>query len=256
MNTVRPLLDHPVVLLLFSFGLLWLAMRLGAVLQARHGPLDDDRRGDFDMVLGATLTLLSLIVAFSFSMASSRYDKRILCEAEEANAIGTAYARAELLPAGDAKKVQGLLREYTDLRVRSYTTTGASALHDLDRATEQSQAQLWRAVSSAASAAPSPMTALAVASMNDAINSQAYAQAADWDRIPLGAWVLVYVLGAIASAMTGYRFRLEARRQRLKLVLPGVVATAFFLIADIDCPKHGVIRVAPQNLQAVSASIA
>ena len=104
MNTARPLLDHPVVLLLFSFGLLWLAMRAGAALQARHGPLDEDRRGDFDMVLGATLTLLSLIVAFSFSMASSRYDKRILCEAEEANAIGTAYVRAGAAAGGRRQK--------------------------------------------------------------------------------------------------------------------------------------------------------
>src|SRR5580765_4666190 len=143
MKAMRTLLDHPLVLLFFSFGLLWLAMRTGTALQTRHGPLDEERRGDFDMVLGSTLTLLSLIVAFSFSMASSRYDQRKQCEAEEANAIGTAYARARLLPAGDAQKVQGLLRDYANLRIRFYTTVGDSELRELGKVTEQSQAQLW-----------------------------------------------------------------------------------------------------------------
>ena len=55
--------------------------------------------------------------------------------------------------------------------------------------------------------------------MNDAINSQGYAQAAAWNRIPLGAWMLLYVLGGIATGMIGYRFRIEARQNRLMLVM-------------------------------------
>ena len=73
---MHALLDHPVVLLLVSFAFLWTATRLGAWLQRRRGPLDETGRADFDIVLGATLTLLSLLVGFSFSMASSRYDQR------------------------------------------------------------------------------------------------------------------------------------------------------------------------------------
>jgi hypothetical protein len=62
------------------------------------------------LVLGATLTLLSLIVGFSFSMAVGRYDQRKNLEEEEANAIGTEYARAELLPAAAAARVRALLK--------------------------------------------------------------------------------------------------------------------------------------------------
>lgn len=252
---MHTLLDHPILLLLVSFAYLWMATRLGAALQVRHGPLDKARRGDFDVVLGATLTLLSLLVGFSFSMASSRYDQRKNYEEGEANAIGTAYARADLLSSADAIKVQQLLREYTGLRIRFYTTVEAVKVRELNSATDQTQAQLWEAVAAAARAAPSPISALAAASMNDALNAQGYAQAAAWNRIPIGAWVLLYVLGGVATALIGYRFRMGARHYLLVLIIPGVVATAFFLIADIDCPSGGLIRIAPENLQALAPSL-
>ena len=85
-------------------------MRLG--LLARNGPwrLKDEQRQDFDIIMAASLTLLGLIIGFSFSMALSRYDQRKTCEADESNAIGTEYTRANLLPAPDAAKVRGLLK--------------------------------------------------------------------------------------------------------------------------------------------------
>ena len=67
-------------------------------------------REDFGLILAAALTLLRLIIGFSFSMATSRYDQRKNLEEAEANAIGTEYARAGLLPAADAAKVRALLR--------------------------------------------------------------------------------------------------------------------------------------------------
>jgi hypothetical protein len=228
--------------------------RIGAALHVRRGPLDESGRGDFDIVLGAALTLLSLIVGFSFSMASGRYDQRKTYEEAEANAIGTAYARTDLLPSADALKVQQLLRAYTDLRIRFYARADSAQARDLSAVTNRTQAQLWNAVVAAARAAPTPLSALAAAAMNDTINSQGYAQAAAWNRIPRGAWALLYVLGAVAMAMMGYRFRHATQERRLMVVVPAMVATAFFMIADIDCPNGGVIRVSPENLQALSQS--
>ena len=252
---MHTLLDHPLVLLPVSFILLWLATRVGFAVRIWHGPLGESRRGDFDMVLGATLTLLSLIVAFSFSMAASRYDQRKNYEEGEANAIGTAYARADLLPGADASRVHVLLREYTDLRVRFYSTLNARQRRDLDSATGRTQARLWGAVAAAASAAPTPLSALVASAMNDVLNAQGYAQAAAWNRIPLGAWALLYVLGAVAMIMIGHRFQVEARGHLLMMIMPAIVGTAFFLIADIDCPESGVIRVAPVNLMALAAAL-
>ena len=252
---MQTLLNRPLVLFVFSFAFLWAATRLGAWLQVWRGPLDDSRKGDFDIVLGATLTLLSLIVGFSYSMASSRYDQRKNLEEGEANAIGTVYARADLLASADAVKIQQLLREYTDLRIRFYTTADSQQVRELNRVTTETQRELWKTMVAAATASPTVITGLATSAMNDALNAQGYAQAAAWNRIPLGAWVLMYVLGAVVAAMIGRRFQLHKREYVMMLIMPGMVATAFFLIADIDCPVHGAIRILPENLIALAATL-
>ena len=252
---MRALLDHPLVLLPVSLAILWLATRLGTAIRAWRVPQNEVRREDFDIVLGATLTLLCLIVGFSFSMAANRYDQRKNYEEGEANAIGTAYARADLLPAADAMKVHSLFREYIDLRVRFYTTVDYQQRRDIYRTTGRSQAQLWAAVVAPTSANPTPVAALVVSSMNDVLNAQGYAQAAVWNRIPIGAWVLLYTIGFVAAALIGFQFRTESRQRVLMLVLPVLIAISLFLIADIDCPRGGAILVVPQNLMALAAAI-
>ena len=74
---------------------------------------------------GATLTLLGLIIGFSFAMAIGRYDQRRNYEEEEANAIGTEYVRADLLPAADAARTRALLRKCLDRRISFYRSRKA-----------------------------------------------------------------------------------------------------------------------------------
>ena len=83
---------------MLSFIALWLSARIGWSFRRRQGTLDAELREDFGFILAATLTLLGLIIGFSFSMATSRYDQRKNYEEAEANAIGTEYVRADLLP--------------------------------------------------------------------------------------------------------------------------------------------------------------
>jgi hypothetical protein len=254
------LLDHPILFLLVLLIVLGSAARLGAALRTRHGPLEEARRSDFDIVLGATLTLLSLIVGFSFSMAANRYDLRKNYEEGEANAIGTVYARADLLPATDAARVHELLRKYTQLRIRFYTITNYDLetdrlLGELYRSTNGLQTQLWAAVVAPVSANQTAPMALVAAAMNDALNSQGFAQAASWNRIPPGAWVLLCTIGLVATIMIGFRFEVGSRRRTLMLILPTLIAISMFLIADIDCPRGGVIRVLPQNLMALEPTL-
>ena len=112
--------DHPLLFLALACFVLWLAARIGAaILPGRHR-LAEDVHEDFDVILTATLTLLGLIIGFSFSMAISRYDQRKNYEQEEASAIGTEYLRADLLPSADAAKVRALLRAYLDQRILFY----------------------------------------------------------------------------------------------------------------------------------------
>ena len=79
---------------------------IGEGVGKRHRQMEDSTHQDLDLVVAATLTLLGLIIGFSFSMATNRYDQRKLYEKAEANAIGTEYVRADILPAADAASMR------------------------------------------------------------------------------------------------------------------------------------------------------
>jgi len=248
-------MDYPLLVFVLSFFVLSLSARIGASFLRRRRKLEEDVREDFDIVLAATLTLLGLIIGFSYSMAISRYDQRKNYEEAEANAIGTEYVRADLLPAADAAKVRALLRNYLDQRVLSYVTRDEQQIRQIDARTAQLQTELWSAVLAPAAAQPTPMVALAVSGMNDVLNSQGYTQAAWRNRIPIAAWGLMAAIAICCNVLVGYGARNLKPKGILFLVLPLVVSISFFLIADIDSPRGGVIRVNPQNLASLVESL-
>src|SRR5580698_7028991 len=179
------------LVLTISLMTLWLSVRIGIFFRKRRRSLEENEHEDFGMVMSATLTLLGLIIGFSFSMAISRYDQRKNLEEAEANAIGTEYVRGDLLPAAEAAKVRVLLASYLGQRILFYKTRDEGELRQVDAATAQLQGDLWSLVRAAALAQPTPVLALAVSGMNDVLNSQGYTQAAWWNRIPTAAWGLM-----------------------------------------------------------------
>jgi hypothetical protein len=186
-------------------------------------------------------------------MAVSRYDQRKMLEEAEANAIGTEYLRADLLPGDDGSRTRELLKKYIDLRVAFYEERNAQRVAEIGQQTASVQGELWSAVLPAAASQPTPIMALVVSGMNDVLNAQGYTQAAWWNRIPVGAWAMMALLAISCNLLVGYS---EHRKSELLLfVLPFVIAIAFFLIADLDSPRGGVIRVHPQNLLAASQSM-
>jgi hypothetical protein len=249
------LTDYPLLVLVLSFFVLWLSERIGASLITRLRKLEEGAHEDFSVVLAAALTMLGLIIGFSFSMAIGRYDQRKNYEEAEANAIGTEYVRADLLSAADAAKVRALLRNYLDQRVLYYVTRDTQQIRQINARTAQLQSELWSAVVAPAAAQPTPMVALAVSGMNDVLNSQGYTQAAWWNRIPIAAWGLMLAMAICCNMLIGYGARSRNAGDIVVLVLPLVIAISFFLIADIDSPRGGVIRVHPQNLESLAESL-
>ena len=246
----------PFVIFLLSLAVFAAAAWLGATRFARFRAHVDQHRDEFGVIQGATLTLLGLIIGFTFSMALNRYELRINLEEEEANAIGTEYLRAELLPSQDAEQVRALLRSYIDQRVLFYEARELDERELVDAETTRLQSELWAAVRGPAAANPSPLTALVVSGMNDVINSQGYTQAAWTNRIPPAAWVLMACIALFATLLVGIGIR--TRKDGFAwvlLVLPVVTATSFFLIADIESPRQGTIRVVPQNLLELARTL-
>jgi len=227
----------------------------GAAVLGPRGRPEPAAREDFNLLVAAALTLVGLIIGFSFSMSTSRYDQRKNYEEAEANAIGTEYLRAGLLPADDSARVRALLREYLDQRILFYTTRDAIRLRQINERTATTQGELWSAVQASALERPDVLKSLALAGMNDVINSQGYTQAAWRNRIPHAAWALMILVAMLGNMMVGFASsRVKQAGVRL-LVLPLLVSLAWFLIADIDSPRGGLIPVSPDNLLTLAASL-
>ncbi|HVM75491.1 MAG TPA: hypothetical protein VMT75_07595 [Candidatus Saccharimonadales bacterium] len=247
------LINHPVIFFLVSFAVMWSAAYLGAVMRRRRHPEALDDSDDYSLILGSTLTLLGLLIGFTFSMAAGRYDQRKNYEEEEANAIGTEYVRADYLPAADAAKVRALLKDYLALRIQYYMRISAEQVQQNNVHTAELQSKLWAAVIPPASAQPDPVRALVVSGMNDVLNRQGYTQAAFLNRVPVAAWLLMIAIAMFCNFLLGYRAQGKARV--MFLILPVAIAISFFLISDIDSPRRGVIMVHPQNLEILQQSL-
>jgi len=249
------LTDYPLLVFGFSFIALWLSARIGWSLLKRFRNLHEEIREDFGFILGATLTLLGLIIGFTFSMATTRYDMRKNYEEAEANAIGTEYFRCDLLPTADASNVRALLRNYLDQRICFYMPHDDQALRQINARTAQLQNELWTAILAPAEAHPTPVVALVISGMNDVLNSQGYTQAAYWNRIPIAAWALMSAIAVCCNLLVGYGSHSLTKGYNLFPILPLIVSTAFILIADIDAPRHGIIRVKPNNLISLAETL-
>lgn len=249
------LVAYPAVLFLVLFLLLVGAVAFGVYVLRRVAALPQEDREDFNMVQTATLTLLALLVGFCLSMAVGRYDQRKSLEEGEANAIGTEYARADLIDAAMGAKIKAGLVRYTELRLADFQTRNRQELERIGRDTAALQAGLWQLASQVAKEQPTPIGALVVAGMNDVLNSQDYSEAARINHIPLGAWFLMILIALFGCVMQGYGTKGRLRRGLLITILPVTVALSLALIADIDSPRGGIIRVQPQDLFRLHQSL-
>ncbi len=249
-----PIIDHPFLLFVLSFILLSISARIGVFVKKRRQVTDEERQ-DIGIVEAAILTLLGLIIGFSFSMAVDRYNQRKIYEEEEANAIGTEYLRLGLLSNADVSGARALLLDYLDQRILFYTSHNSQQIQQINVQTGKLQEELWSLVQAAGIAQPTPVMALVVSGMNDVLNSQGYTQAAWRNRIPVSAWALMGAIAVFCNVMVGFSARRPKSESVLLLVLPLILSVAFFLIADIESPHGGLIRLYPQNLLSLSESL-
>jgi len=246
-------MNFPLLVFVTSLALLTLATGVADALRKRAAPQKEEARIDAGVMLSATLMLLYFIIGFSFSMAISRYDLRKNCEQMEAIAIGTEYSRADLLVPGDAANIQKLLKRYVDQRVLFYSTGSAERASEIMADTGRLQVELWSTLRPAIAAVPPPLMGLLVSGINDVVNSQRSSQAAWLNRIPVAAWTLMVAIATGCCWIIGYRAR---RTDWLAfMIVPLSASISFFLIADLDSPRGGAIRVSPHNLSSLSQSL-
>jgi hypothetical protein len=246
--------DYPIILFAISLILLWAAVLVGT----RFAKAVELFKDDFKIVQTAILTLLSLLVGFSFSMAVSRYDQRKNYEEEEANAIGTEYVRAEFLPAEESDNIKKLLKEYTGQRIAFYELGNFASREELDkinRTTAGLQNKLWAAARRPSGTPATPATVLVASGMNDVLNSQGYTQAAWLNRIPRDAWTLLLIVAIGANVSLGLSIHNPRSKKLLVILLPIIISISILLISDLDSPRGGLIHVEPVNLISLAQSL-
>lgn len=223
-------------------------MWFGNAVLSKYRTKDTETSTDLGIIQTATLTLLGLIIGFTFSMAIARYDLRQTYEEAEANAIGTEFLRADLLPTKAAETIKGLLNEYLDQRILFYSKQDHETAKQITQRTIALENAMWNELLPVARTQSTPTTALVISGMNDVINSHGYTQAAWWNRIPTAAWWLMGAIAIGANMLVGFGARNFKRNIGLFMIFPMMIAISFFLIADIDSPRGGVIRIDPRNL--------
>ena len=198
-------------------------------------------------LVGGTLGLLAFMSAFTFGLAGSRFEARRQILLSEANAIGTTYLRAAIIPEPMRTESRNLLREYVDVRLK-----GAQQPGQLEQALARSNELhnlLWSQAVAAAEKERSPMTSLYMQSLNQVIDSHASRLMALQSRVPGVIWIVLYVLGFLVMVLIGYQSGLaQSRRSLAAVVLILGFSLVLYLVADLDRPGQGTLQVSQQSL--------
>lgn len=231
-------------LLAVTVALIFAAIEGGYRLgRSRRDRLDDEMEGPVGGIVAATLALLGFILAFTFSLAATRFQSRREIIVEEDNAIGTCFLRAGMLPDGRGPKVRSLLRDYVDARLEVLQSKDIDGL--LKRSDELHR-QLWKEAEAAGREHPeSIVVGLFVQSLNETIDMHSTRILVSiQNRLPLPLWVILYAATLLTMMGVGYHEGLsKSRRSPAIVVLVLVFALIFGLIADLDRPQEGWLRV-------------
>ncbi len=231
-----------------------IGFRLGLGL---HATKDAARKGQIGAIQGAVLGLLGLLLGFTFAMAVERYDTRRGLVVQEANALGTTYLRASLLPDAHQAPVKDLLRRYVDLRLKYQPLMDDPAKRaEGMRLSANIEAALWKHATEAAKEAPNDITATFIESLNETIDTDAERIAAMRAGIPSGVWLLLVMVAAFGCVTTSYGAGAEGARSKLGSVfLPLLITVVIVLIFDISHPRVGLIKIGQQPLVDLQQSI-
>jgi hypothetical protein len=249
------LIDYPSVLFIFLFVVYAIALEIGfRIASSRKENEDPDLHEQAVGVRDGVIVLLSLLLGFTLALALPRHDLRRNLIVDEANAIGTADLRAQLLPEPARSKTLELLREYIDARVKfSENNSGTSEVAEATGQSRALQRELWNQAKDVAAASPTPITSIYVTALNDMFDLEAKRVAARRDRVPESVWIMLFLLSILACLSFGFSLR---RRFLLSMVVaPLMISIVMALIADLDTPGRGFIRMDLDSLHSLQSDM-
>jgi hypothetical protein len=198
------------------------------------------------VIEAAIFALLGLLLAFSFSGATSRLDARRQLIVQEANAIGTAYLRLDELPAAEQPEMRRLFRDYLDARLRVY-----QALPDLKAAAQQLarasqlQQEIWsKAVTGSRMDSTQNAARLLLPALNEMMDVTTARTIALHTRLPALIFAVLVLVALLSGLLAGYAMAKRPWRSSLHmLIYAGVIALTVYVVLDLDNPRAGFIRL-------------
>jgi hypothetical protein len=242
----------PLLICLVFMGVLLVAEELGFRVKGRTRPGSENiEKGDIALILGAVLTLVALLLGFTYAMSEGRFETRRQLVVEEANAIGTTYLRAKALPEPRSSQIQELLRQYVALRVEIATKIDDTPekFREIDTRSKQLHGLIWSHASALAKESPNAITSIFLQTLNEMIDLHSKRLAAFRNRVPFSIYLVLFVVSIIILWLVGYYFGM--RRQKARFLITMVVllvASVMWLIMDLDQPVRGTIKANQQSL--------
>ncbi len=210
------------------------------------------RKEQMGTIRDGLLVLVSLLLGFTLSMASTRFGERRSLVVEEATSIGTTYLRASTLPQPYRDHSRQLLRDYVDTRLELANVDANHLSQTLGRS-KQIQEELWLDATAVAQNDRTAITAVYLNSLNETIDLHEKRVASFENRIPRPVWLLIFSTSLIAVFTRGST--LTSRFWLGLILIPITIAIVVALIADLDTPGRGLIRLDQRALQRLKADI-
>jgi hypothetical protein len=228
------------------FGGILVLLEAGRRIGVRRAARDaEGARAGTGAVEGAVFGLMGLLIAFTFSGAASRFDARRQLVTEEANNIGTAWLRLDLLPAGSQPALRASFRRYVDARLEVYQTLpdleGAMAAFGRANAL---QGEIWSQAVAACKEGPPSAGMLLLPALNQMIDITTTRTMAAKTHPPMVIFAMLVVLTLISALLAGYGMAAAKTRSWIHMLgFAFVMAGGVYIILDLEHPRLGLINV-------------
>jgi hypothetical protein len=225
-------------LILAMSGLMQIGWRIGKKFKD-----ESTKPANVGAIEGAIFALLGLLIAFTFSNGISRFEDRRKLIVEEANNIGTAFLRIDLLPPEAQPEMRNLFRRYLDARLAAYRHIPdlKAAKTDLDRGT-QLQQQIWSHAVTHCTGQPTPCPMLLPA-LNSMIDITRTRTMLSQFHPPMIVFILLIVFSLAAALLAGYDMAGGSRSWVHIIGFSLAMAMTVYVILDVEYPRIGFIRI-------------
>jgi hypothetical protein len=191
--------------------------------------------------------LLGLLLALTVSGAAERLDRRRAQIVDEANAIGTAWLRLDLLPAAAQPALREQFRRYTDSRIATYRIVSTSGIASARKEYARSialQREIWAAaVAATRDGAPQTMV-IVLPALNEMFDITTTRIAAAQMHPPRIVYVVLGMLCLACAFLVGFQSGAsEVASWQHVIALTLLLTMTVYVILDFEYPRLGFIRL-------------